>query len=125
ERNRSDREGDYHRERQGELPPYRQAVRFAAEPPASRTYRAVQGAIFTHPAGDLSVYRLGVNDLWYVTVLGLPPPPDLADRIAALLATGTTTELPPELWHALAERRRQASRQGPWVERHFRPSGGS
>ncbi len=125
ERSRSGGEYDHRHERHGELPPYRQAARFAGEQPAGRAFHALQAAIFADATNDLSVYRLGISDRWYVAVLGLPPPPQLTDQLSALLARGESVELPPELWQALAERRRQAIRQAPWVERHFRPPGGS
>ncbi len=125
ERSRSGGEDDHRHERHEDLPPYRQAVRFAGEQPAGRAFHALQAAIFADATNDLSVYRLGINDRWYVAVLGLPPPPQLSHHLSALLTMGEPVELPPELWQALAERRRQAMRQAPWVERHFRPPGGS
>ena len=38
-----------------------------------------------------------------------------------ILAAGEPTDLPPAIWQALAERRSQSIRHGPWVERHYRP----
>jgi hypothetical protein len=55
-------------------------------------------------------------------VLGLPPPTPLEHEIAHILTTaGELTDLPSDVGAALANRRAESIRQGPWVERHWRP----
>jgi hypothetical protein len=101
--------------------PYHKTARFAGERPAGQVYDQLQEAIYTAPTCDLSVYRLQLNRVFHVTVLGQPPPQDLDRRITQLLARGEPVMLPPEVLAALVERRRQATRIAPWVERHERP----
>jgi hypothetical protein len=102
--------------------PYHKTARFAGERPAGRVYDRLQTMIYTTPSCDLSVYRLQLNRIFHVTVLGEPPPVELDGRISRLLARGEPATLPDEVLAALAERRQQATRIAPWVERHERPS---
>jgi hypothetical protein len=120
ERNRPGGEYYHRRERRGEPPPYHQAARFAGEQPAGEAYNALQDAIFRDPHNDLSAFRLILNQVWHVAVLGLTPPDQLRQQIDQVLATGEPAELPSEVLQALAERRRQSIRHASWVERHFR-----
>ncbi len=115
ERNRPGGEYYHRRERRGELPPYHQSARFAGEQPAGTAYQQLQDAIFHDPHNDLSAYRLIVNQVWYVAVLGLTPPDPLRQHIDQLLATGEPADLPPDILQALAERRRQSIRRAPWM----------
>lgn len=102
--------------------PYQRAARFASERPAGESYFAIQRVIYDAPQPtDLSVYRLRLNDLWHVAALGLVPPAPVLHAIEAALAPGEPTELPAEVWQALAERRAQQIRKGPWTEGHHRP----
>ena len=102
--------------------PYQRTARFADEPSAGRAYFAAQRVIYEAPQPlDVSVFRLQVNRLWHVAALGLVPPAPVLQAIEEILATGEPTELPQEVWQALAERRAQAIRRGPWMERHQRP----
>ncbi len=103
------------------LVPYHKTARFAGERPAGRVYDRLQELVYTTPTCDLSVFRLQLNRVFHVTVLGQPPPDDLDRRIMQLLARGEPTMLPPAVLAALVERRRQATRIAPWVERHVRP----
>jgi hypothetical protein len=41
--------------------------------------------------------------------------------IERILDRGEAVDLPAEVWHTLQERRRHATRLGPWVEHHQRP----
>ena len=104
-----------------EVTPYSRAARFANERVAGQAYFAVQDAIFTAEACDLSAYRLQLNRVSHVAVLGQPPPEELDQTIAALLAAGETTALPAEVVKLLAQRRRQATRDSAWHEGHYRP----
>ncbi|HEV2121576.1 MAG TPA: hypothetical protein VGW38_02230, partial [Chloroflexota bacterium] len=84
-------------------------------------YTVAQQVIYEAPESDVSVFRLQVNQLWYVAALGLVPPAPVLAAIERILDTGEPAELPTEVWQAFHERRRQATRLGPWVTRHHRP----
>ena len=101
--------------------PYLRAARFAGEHPAGQAYFQLQDTISTAEPNDLSVYRLRLRQDWHVAVLGNPPPPELDARITAALAAGEPVTFPAEVVAALAGRRAQAIRHGPWTERHVRP----
>jgi hypothetical protein len=77
--------------------------------------------LYEAPDSDLSVYRLQLNRLWYVAALGLVPPAPVLQAIEQILDRGEPADLPVEVWDALHDRRRQATRLGPWVQRHHRP----
>lgn len=100
--------------------PYQRAARCAADRPAMRAYTQAQDAVFTTDC-DLSVYRLLIDQVSHVAVVGTAPPPALDARLARILATGEPVALPATVVQQLLERRAQARRQGPWVERHYRP----
>ena len=101
--------------------PYERAARFGDERTASRAYTAAQRAIFIGPPNDLSTYRLQLNRIWHVAVLGEPPPAVLARELDSILAAGNPATLPAAVLAALWERRLQAIRRAPWSERHYRP----
>ncbi len=100
--------------------PYQRASRFDGERPAGRAYTAAQRVLYEARECDRSVYRLQLNQLWYVAALGLVPPAPALQAIERILHTGEPAELPVAVWDALRKRRRQATRLGPWVERHQR-----
>lgn len=108
------------KDRERSLPSYYQAARFAGEHPAGKAYNRVQATIFQAEC-DLSAYRLRLNRIWHVAVVGEPPPDDLATLLRGILATGTPVDLPPELLTLLHERSIQQRRKGPWSEGHYRP----
>ncbi len=101
--------------------PYQRASRFVGEHPAGQAYAAAQQVLYEAPESDLSVFRLQLNRLWYVAALGLVPPVPVLTAIERILDTGEPADLPTTVWDALSERRRQATRLGPWVERHSGP----
>lgn len=102
--------------------PYVRAARFTGERPARTAYFAAQQVIYeAQPPVDLSVYRLQLDQLWHVAALGLVPPAPVLQAIEAILTTGEPATLPPEVVRLLHQRRAQATRQAPWVERHMRP----
>jgi hypothetical protein len=101
--------------------PYYQAARFRGECPARRAYFQAQDMLFHTPESELSAYRFQLERIWHVAVLGEPPPEDLAKKLETAFARGVPTELPPDILKLLAERREQANRQAPRVERHYRP----
>jgi hypothetical protein len=101
--------------------PYYQAARFPGERPAGRVYSQLQAAVFARTDCNLSVYRLLLDGLPHVTVLGQPPPADLQRRVTRLLGRGEPATLPAAVLQVLAERRAAAMQEAPWVERHHRP----
>jgi hypothetical protein len=101
--------------------PYYHAARFRYENQARRAYFQAQDMLFTTPDADLSAYRFLLQQIWHVAVLGEPPAEDLAKKLQTAFARGEPTALPPDILKALGERRQQATRQAPWVERHYRP----
>ena len=101
--------------------PYYRAARFANERAAGQAYFAVQDAIFTAEDCDLSAYRLQLNRVSHVAVLGQPPPEELDQTLVVLLAAGEATALPAEVVKLLVQRRRQATRGSSWLEGHYRP----
>lgn len=107
------------REQQSES--YLRVARFPGEAAAGRAYAHLQDAIYIQGPNDLSAFRLALNRVWHVAVLGVPPLPELDQRIDRILARGEPASLPAEVIEALAARRAQAIQRGPWVERHVRP----
>ena len=101
--------------------PYYHAARFRYENQARRAYFQAQETLFNTPDCDLSAYRFLLERIWHVAVLGEPPAEDLAQKLETAFTRGEPTELPPDILKALAECRQQATRQAPWVERHYRP----
>jgi hypothetical protein len=104
-------------------PPYYRAARFSGERPAGRAYSQAQELIFRDPGCDLSVYRLQLERVWHVAVLGEPPREDLDRKLRAILARGEPASLPEEIRLELRRRRAQAIQLGPWVERHYGSGG--
>ena len=101
--------------------PYYQAARFPSERPAGSVYGQLQAAVYARTDCDLSVYRVLLDGIPHVTVLGQPPPDDLQRRVARLLGRGEPATLPAEVLRVLVERRAAAMQEAPWVERHHRP----
>lgn len=101
--------------------PYCQAARFASEADAGQVYFKVQGTILREPDNDLSTYRLQLNLVWHVAVLGVQPPRSLDRRLRKILAAGDPTTLPPDVLELLLQRRARAIDQGPWIEKHQWP----
>jgi hypothetical protein len=112
-----------HEPSQDTQPPslYLQAARFPTERKAGRAYFRVQEALYKRPDCDLSAYRLLLNRVPHVTVLGLPPPEELDRTIRKILSAGEPTTLPIEVVATLLQRRAEQIRLGPWIERHHRP----
>ncbi len=99
---------------------YDLAARFPTEHLARRAYFRVQEAVFRAPC-DLSVSRFLLDRVSHVAVIGVPPPDELDRRLRRILRTGELTPLPGNILLLLWQRRLEANRDGPWVERHFRP----
>ena len=107
--------------------PYYQAARFPTQEKAGEVYFLLQKLIFeAKDKSDLSAYRFRITEGWHVVVLGQQPTAELHQRIEALLTQGTLVNLQnirPDVLSWLQNRRVQAARIAPWVERHYRPSG--
>src|SRR4051812_37002871 len=103
------------------IPAYVHVARFRGEQPAGRAYVSAQEAIYSEPRCDLSVYRLQLERVYHVAVLGDLPPRRLDRTLRRILAAGMSTSLPQELIQILMERRTQSIQLGPWVERHRTP----
>jgi hypothetical protein len=99
--------------------PYYQAARFSGERPAGRAYARAQGLIYQEPC-DLSAFRFLLERSWHVAILGDPPPATLDRSLRRILGWGESTTLPDDILQQLWERRAQAIKLGPWVERHVR-----
>src|SRR5215208_6526169 len=102
------------RRQEDEPVPYHRTARFADEPSAGLAYGAVQETLFDGPPNDLSAYRFQLNQVYYVAVLGEPPPADLDEELARILAVGEPAALPAEVLAALGERRRRMAGRAPW-----------
>jgi hypothetical protein len=101
--------------------PYFKAARFKSERPAKKAYFRAQDILFKTPDCDISAYRFLIKQIWHVALPGDPPPEDLEKKLQSILARGEATSLPPDVLKLLTERRNQATKQAPWVERHYRP----
>jgi hypothetical protein len=102
-------------------PGYR-AARYEAEQPAGQAYFQAQETIFQQEC-DLSAYRLMLEQIYHVAVLGgAPTEAALQEQIEQILyAEGTPTRLPDEILVYLFERRAEQIQKGPWAEGHYRP----
>jgi hypothetical protein len=100
---------------------YSRVARFDSEQRAGTAYTSLQETLFNDPGCDLSVYRLLLARSWHVAVLGEQPREDLDRTIRTVLGRGEPATLPEEVLRELERRRAQATKLGPWVERHLRP----
>ena len=101
--------------------PYYKAARFRAEQIAGKAYFTAQNLIFNDPGCDLSVYRIQLNRIYHLAALGESPSEELDQKLQEILSTGESVSLPPQILKFLTQRRNQAIKKGPWVERHYRP----
>jgi hypothetical protein len=98
------------------------AAQYSGEQQAGTTYTQAQDTIF-HNECDLSAYRMLLDQIWHVAVLGgVPAEVSFQQELERILYTeGTPTTLPDDVLTMLHERREQARQLGPWVEGHHRP----
>ena len=101
-------------------PAYYQAARYADEEQAGAAYFQAQEVLFTTKS-DMSAYRFQLEQAVYVAVLGDTPSAEFDQTLQAILASGEPATLPAAILIALNQRRIQARRLAPWVERHYRP----
>jgi hypothetical protein len=103
-----------------ESTPYCQAAKFSSERAAGRVYFQVQKLI-DNPEADLSAYRLQLQGVWHVAVVGDSPGKELAEELEKVMAAGEPVELTSDALDFLIQRRAEQIKRGPWVERHYRP----
>jgi hypothetical protein len=101
-------------------PAYLKAARFPDESSSLIAYSSSQDAIAKIPC-SLSTFRLLLEQVWHVAVLGDVPPDELRSVIEENLASGELVDLPSEIVESLSSRRRAATKIAPWVEGHHRP----
>jgi hypothetical protein len=77
--------------------------------------------LIDNPEADLSAYRLQLQGVWHVAVVGDAPEKDLAEELEKVMAAGEPVELPSDALDFLHQRRAEQTKHGPWVERHYRP----
>lgn len=99
--------------------PYYLASRFKDKKKAGDVYFVVQELIYQDVDCDLSAFRVMLNGLWHVVVLGEKPAENLYLQLEAQLTNGTLVTLDPETILWLTRRREQATQIGPWVEGHY------
>ncbi len=100
--------------------PYFLAAKFPNERAAGRVYFQIQKLIDS-PDADLSAYRLQLQGVWHVAVVGDAPGSELAEELAKWMSNGEPAELPSDALDFLRQRRAEQIKHGPWVERHYRP----
>jgi hypothetical protein len=103
-----------------EVTPYCRAAKFSTERAAGRVYFQVQKLI-DNPEADLSAYRLQLQGVWHVAVVGGAPAKELAEQLEKVMAAGEPVELTSDALDFLIQRRAEQIRHGPWVEGHYRP----
>jgi hypothetical protein len=101
-------------------PPYHKAARFTGEQPAAKAYFEAQEVIFNDTESELSAYRLMLNTIYHVAVLGEQPSQETDDAITRILSLGQPATLPTEALAALNARRIDMKQHGSWVEGHYR-----
>lgn len=104
-------------------PPYHKAARFIGEKPAAKAYFEAQEVIFEDTESDLSAYRLMLNTIYHVAVLGEQPSQETDEAITQILSQGQPATLPKEALAALNARRIEMKQHGSWVEGHYRSGG--
>jgi hypothetical protein len=77
--------------------------------------------IFADTDRELSAYRLMLNAIYHVAVLGEQPKPETDEAITRIISQGQPTTLPNEVSAALNARRLEMKQHGSWVEGHYRP----
>ena len=104
--------------------PYVLAARFTDEQSSSKAYSKAERLAF-QTDGDLSVYRLQLNNFWYVGIVGIAPGEELDSQLREALSNGERVEQPSEaeadMLDFLWQRRAEAMIPGGWVEYHYRP----
>jgi hypothetical protein len=99
--------------------PYHLAARFPSKSKAGAVYFPLQQMIFAvQNECDLSIYRIKLENVWHVIVVGERPPDNLHQRIEAALTSGVLVNLRADVLTYLLSRREEMTHIAPWVERH-------
>jgi hypothetical protein len=77
--------------------------------------------VYQDDAAELSAYRIMLNTLYHVVVLGEQPGAETREKIRRALSPGEPTSLPADILKALNHRRIEMKQHGEWVEGHYRP----
>ncbi len=81
---------------------YYKAARFPGEEPARRVYFKTQDTIFeAREKANLSCYRLQLDTVYHVAVLGERPHARLERKLEKTLASGESVELPEDILEQL------------------------
>src|SRR5438477_2645505 len=72
--------------RELEQPLYSKAARFTGEKPAGRAYFQAQEVIFNDAESELSAYRLMLNAIYHVAVLGEQPSEETDQTLTRILS---------------------------------------
>lgn len=104
---------------EGDQGSYRKAVHYSSDRQALTIYNQTQAIILAAKC-ELSSYRIQYREAPHVIVLGEMPPSRVDEALVNVLKEGIPTELPADVWRFLIERRIQANKTAPWLERHFR-----
>lgn len=102
-------------------PSYSKAARFAGAKPAEKAYFQAQDVIFNDEKSELSAYRLMLNAIYHVAVLGDQPSQETDAAVTQILSQGQPATLPKEVLAALNARRIEMKQHSSWVEGHYRP----
>ena len=107
-----------------ELPAFQEIRRFPNEEVAGRAYWEAQQALRNEPKDcDVGIFRLKVNSVWHVVVLGVGdrPPTSLLKKLDEILVGGESATLPDEAALQLTKRMNGRRDLGvDWFEGHYR-----
>jgi hypothetical protein len=117
-------EGHEEQEKHKEVSPkdYVRTSRFNDEIAALTAYAEIQDLLFSDTRWNLSTYRILLNQISHVLVIGARPPEEVDREIAQLLSGGQSVTLPDDVIEVLRRRRDEATKLGSWVEGHYRPA---
>jgi hypothetical protein len=100
-----------------EATPYCLAAKFSSERSAGHVYFQVQRLI-NNPDADLSAYRLQLQGVWHVAIVGDTPDKELVEELEKGMADGELVELPSDALDFLRQRRAEQIKHGSWVDDH-------
>jgi hypothetical protein len=89
--------------------------------PAAKAYFEAQEIIFNDSESELSAYRLMLNAIYHVAVLGQPPSQETDQALTHTLSQGEMVTVPHQVLTVLNQRRLEMKQHSPWVEGHYRP----
>lgn len=90
---------------------YYEAARFTSEPLSGQAFKRLQDLLRSRDIGNLSVYRVLINMMYHVIVIGEQPSDRGMRRLQQILSVGEPVSLPNEVVSTLQKRRVQTR---PW-----------